>query len=351
MFIRNEWYIAAWGDEIEGDKPLPRRICGESIVLFRDASGRVGALFDRCCHRGAPLQYGCVTELGLQCGYHGLVFDRTGICVRIPGQERIPARAKVQSYPIVEKDGFVWIWMGEAARADTDRIIDYPFHNDSVHWPHKHTMYPIKGNYMLMVDNLMDLTHLGYVHTSTIGGNPAIHVEAEMQTEPKPNGLRFIRWMRNSVPPPTYLKAVSFQGRIDRWQEFEYVAPSHVLQVSGAVDAGGGDTAYANGIPKGGLTFRLFHGLTPETEESCHYFWSVANGYRQHEPQATDQLFSEIAAAFQEDKRIVEAQQARLSETSETGLVDIVTDKARLHMRRVVEGRLAEEVRQTVAAE
>jgi len=349
LFIREEWYIAAWGDEVQGEKPLARRICGESVVLFRDATGRVGALTDRCAHRGAPLQLGCVTERGLQCGYHGLVFDRSGTCVRIPGQERIPSRASVHSYPAVEKDGFVWIWIGDAARADASRIVDFPYHNDGERWPHKHAMYPIQANYMLMVDNLMDLTHLGYVHTSTIGGNPNTHVEAEMRTEPRPNGLYFLRWMRNSMPPPTYVKATGFAGRIDRWQEFEYIAPGSVLQWTGAVDAGGGDAAYADGVPEGGLTFRLFHGLTPATETSCHYFWSAANGYRQHDPQATEQLFSEIAGAFLEDKRVVEAQQARLTETGEAGLIDIVTDKARLHMRRVVERRLAEQAQRSAA--
>jgi vanillate O-demethylase monooxygenase subunit len=351
MFIRNEWYIAAWSDEVDGGTLLARRICDDPVVLFRDAENKVAALFDRCCHRGVPLQFGTVTELGLQCGYHGLTFDRSGKCVRVPGQDRIAGRTKVQSYPIVEKDGFVWIWMGDAARVEERQPLDYPFHNDRARWPHQHTMYPIKANYMLMIDNLMDLTHLGYVHTSTIGGNPAIHVEAQMRTTRKPNGLKFIRWMRNSVPPPTYVKAVGFAGRIDRWQEFEYVAPGHVLQWSGAVDAGGGDAAYANGIPDGALEFRLFHGLTPESETSCHYFWSIANGYRQHDPQATAQLFAEIGAAFQEDKRIVEGQQMRLGETGEAGLVDIATDGARLHMRRVVEGRLAEEAAQVSAAE
>ncbi len=349
MFIRDEWYIAAWADEVQGSKPLARRICGEPVVLFRDAAGQVGALFDRCCHRGAPLQLGSVTELGLQCGYHGLVFDRTGTCVRIPGQERIPSRACVPAYPAVEKDGFIWIWMGEAARADAGRIVDFPYHNDNVRWPHKHTVYPIRANYMLMVDNLMDLTHLGYVHTSTIGGSPAIHVQAEMCTEPRPNGLYFLRWLRNSPPPPTYVKAVGFKGRIDRWQEFEYVAPGSVLQWTAAVDAGGGDAAFANGVPSGGINFRLFHGLTPETESTCHYFWSVANGFRPQDTAATEQLFSEIAAAFLEDKRVVEAQQARLGETGESGLVDIVTDKARLHMRRVVDRRLADQTRRSAA--
>jgi hypothetical protein len=82
--------------------------------------------------------------------------------------------------------------------------------------------------------------------------------------------------MRNSVPPPTYVKAAGFTGRVDRWQEFEFVAPSSVLQRTGAADAGTG--AY-EGKRDGGFQFRLFHGLTPETETSCFYFWSVANGY------------------------------------------------------------------------
>jgi phenylpropionate dioxygenase-like ring-hydroxylating dioxygenase large terminal subunit len=115
--------------------------------------------------------------------------------------------------------------------------------------------------------------------------------------------------MRNSVPPPTYVKAVGFTGRVDRWQEFEFVAPSSVLQRTGAADAGTG--AY-EGKRDGGFQFRLFHGLTPETETSCFYFWSVANGYRQSEPEATDQFYQEVAPTFVEDRVIVEAQQARI---------------------------------------
>ncbi len=106
----------------------------------------------------------------------------------------------------------MWIWMGDPAKADPAAIVPWPYHNDAVNWPHQHTMYPIKAAAMLMVDNLMDLTHLGYVHTSTIGGNPSQHVEAKMETERTPLGLRFTRWMLNSVPPPTYVKAVGFEG-------------------------------------------------------------------------------------------------------------------------------------------
>src|SRR5271155_1064203 len=317
MLLRNAWYIAAWADEIGGE-PLARRICDEPIVMFHDQTGRVAALADRCCHRAAPLHMGAVVEDGIQCGYHGLVFDGAGRCVRIPGQKQIPADASVRSYPAVEKDQLVWVWTGDPAKADAARIVDFPYHNDPGRWPNKHDVYPIKGNYMLMVDNLMDLTHLGYLHAKTVGGNPAAHVEA-----------------------------AGFTGRVDRWQEFEFVAPSSVLQWTGAADAG---TGADQGKRDGGFQFRLFHGLTPETETSCFYFWSAANGYRQNDPAATEQLYQEIAPTFVEDRVMVEAQQARLDEFGETGLVEIASDATRMHMRRMVERLIAEE-RAALAAE
>jgi len=339
MLLRNAWYIAAWGDELK-DKPVARRICNEPVVLFRDQAGRVAALEDRCCHRSAPLSLGEVVAAGIQCGYHGLTFDGSGKCVMVPGQSRIPDDARVRTYPIAEKDQFVWIWMGEAAQADTSKIVDFPYHDDHAHWPNKHDCYPIKGNYMLMVDNLMDLTHLGFLHAKTVGGNPAAHVEAEMKTVRTTSGIKFTRWLRNSVPPPTYVKAAGFKGRVDRWQEFEWVAPSNILQWTGAADVGTG--AY-EGNRDGGFQFRLFHGLTPETETSCFYFWSCANGYRQNEPEATEQLYREIAPTFVEDKEMVEAQQARMTELGEQRLVDIASDANRMTMRRMIERMIAEE--------
>ncbi len=153
--------------------------------------------------------------------------------------------------------------------------------------------------------------------------------------------------MRNSLPPPTYTRAVGFQDRIDRVQIFEFIAPGCVLQFSGADEAG----TYKDGVPANSkLQFRLFHGLTPETDTTCFYFWSTANGFRPNDPAATDSLFSEIAGAFNEDRVVVEAQQARLSELGEAALVDIATDAARMHMRRTVDRLLAEET-QGLAAE
>jgi vanillate O-demethylase monooxygenase subunit len=156
-----------------------------------------------------------------------------------------------------------------------------------------------------------------------------------METTRTETGLRYVRWMLNSVPPPTYAKAAGFTGRVDRWQDFEFKAPSHIVQWSGALDVGKG--AQESETREGGFSLRILHSLTPETETTCHYFWSTANGYRQDDPAATEQLYSEIAAAFLEDQAVVAQQQARLSELGEADVVDIVSDAARIHMRRVLD--------------
>ena len=109
-FVRNAWYVGAWPEELD-EGPFARRIMNEPICLYRDSEGIVGALEDRCCHRGAPLTHGEVMENGLQCGYHGLTFDRSGNCIEVPGQDTIPTAAHVKSYPVVERQGIIWIWM------------------------------------------------------------------------------------------------------------------------------------------------------------------------------------------------------------------------------------------------
>ena len=108
--------------------------------------GACGPLLSSC----GTAASGSLVEPGIQCGYHGLVFDTIGRCVAIPGQKLIPQDAQVRSYQTVEKDQLVWVWMGDPALADPTKIVDFPYHNDPAHWPDKHAVYPITGNYMLM---------------------------------------------------------------------------------------------------------------------------------------------------------------------------------------------------------
>ncbi len=330
-YLRNAWYVAAWDHELSKGL-MARTIMDEPIAFFRDASGVVNAIEDRCCHRGAALTDGKVIETGLQCGYHGLVFNGKGQCVEIPGQDAIPPMAKVKHYPVVEKNEIVWIWMGDPALADESKIVEWAFHKDgATPLPHRNETMNIHANYIMMVDNLMDLTHLGYVHTKTIGGNPRAHVNAQMETVRTDTGCKYIRWMMDSNPPPTYMKACNFQGKVDRWQEFEYVVPGLVLQWSGATDAGKGAQQNRN---QEGFHLRLFHASTPATQNTSYYFWSTANGYRTDDPQATVDMYNEIYPTFIEDVNIMATQQARIDLDPYRPMLNIKADNALHHARR-----------------
>ncbi len=344
MFLKNCWYVAAWDHEIS-DGLLARTILDRPVVLFRGPDCTPHALEDRCCHRGLPLSLGRVREDTLQCGYHGLEFDFDGTCVVVPGQSTIPPEARVRSYPVIEKWRWVWIWMGDPALAYEIEVIPYPFHDQPDKWPHRKEVFRIKANYMLMVDNLMDLTHLGYVHTKTIGGDPNTHVAAEMESRPTENGAHFIRWMPDCEPPPTFVRAAGFTGRVDRWQEFEYVAPGIVLQWSGGIDVGQGARENRD---QEGLHWRLLHGATPETETTFHYFWSAANGYRQDDPQATQEMYDEIYPSYTEDKNMMEAQQRRIDLDPARGLVAIHSDSA-LALARIAIDRMIEKDQARIA--
>ena len=127
----------------------------------------------------------------------------------------------MRSFPVEERDDLVWIWMGDPAKANPDEIVRWPWHS---RWPYRAKSEVLKCNYLLASDNLLDQTHGAYVHKSTLASAPDDYARAEMQTDPTPNGVKFTRWMLNCIPPGLYASAVKFEGRVDRWQEFEYVA-------------------------------------------------------------------------------------------------------------------------------
>ena len=339
MIVENTWYVAAWADEITTE-PLARRLCNTPVVLYRTFDGAAHALLDSCSHRGAPLSKGTVVENGIRCNYHGVVFGCDGACVEIPNQDVIPDKARVDYFPLVEKDQILWMWHGDQDRADESLIPSYPFHNDSQNWPHKHDMMPVKTHYLMLIDNLLDATHLAYLHTGSVGGAaPNVHMVAENNLNATDNGLRLERYMSNAPAPPAYNNCVDFKGElIDRWQEFDFIAPSTVLQYSGGVLAGHHrETA---GAPR--FDMRIFHSLTPETDTTCFYFWSTANGHDTSNPEATERIDREIRGALAEDKDMVEAQQERVDELGENRLVANRADGPRIMARRAVK-RLQEQ--------
>ena len=337
MFVMNRWYVAGWSGEI-GSRPLARTLLGEPIVLFRGASGTAVALEDRCCHRNLPLSHGSVQGDYLACAYHGMVYDASGKCIKVPGQEVIPPAARVRSFPLAERNQVLWLWPGDAALADPALVPDYPHHDDP-RWAHRCSHYRLQANHELINDNLLDLSHVGYVHGRTIGGTPEAHSLAEIRTERLEEGVIVRRWMRDSVPPPTYVRAVGFSGRIDRWMEIDFV-PGLIRIYVGANDVG-------LGLDEAGhmdrLGIRIFNGITPETESSTHYFWTAAHNFRVYETEVTEAFHREIAATFEEDRAVVEAQQRRYEQFPDRPTVNIRSDAGGVHARRVIAMRLAAE--------
>ena len=215
-FLTNCWYVAAWDHELIDGKLLARTILEKPVLLYKGDSGRAVALDNRCAHRGAKLSNGRLEGDSIRCMYHGLKFDPSGRCVQIPGQDNIPPKLGVRSYPVVERDHLVWIWMGDPALADPALIVDIPYLRDPA-WRGVPDYMHYKANYLLIVDNLSDFAHLAFVHTKTLGGSEEYAFKTKpVAIERLERGFRVERWHMNAPPPPFHRKVVRGDAPIDR---------------------------------------------------------------------------------------------------------------------------------------
>jgi len=341
MFPRNFWYVAAWDDEVRRQELFRRTICNEPIVFYRREDGRPVALEDRCCHRHMPLSHGKIRGDNVECPYHGLLYDPSGTCIRIPSQKTIPPEARVRSYPVVERYHWVWIWMGDPALADPGKIEDFHWMDDP-DWRAKGERLDLKGNYQLLVDNLLDLTHLQFVHPTTLGTDAI--AGSPIKTEREGDLVRVTRWMLDGPPPPFFEKAGGFKpdDRIDRWQIIEFTPPAFVRLDVGGARAG---TGAMEGDRSHGVSMRNLNAITPETETTTHYFWAQAHNFNLDDPTVTDLLYRQVHTAFLEDLFVIGEQQKNLDELG-GGLpleVDFNQDAGGLQARRVIERILADE--------
>jgi vanillate O-demethylase monooxygenase subunit len=339
MFLRNQWYVGAMSDEI-GDRPLARTLLDEPVVFFRDSSGAAIALEDRCVHRQAPLSLGDVVGDTLQCAYHGLCFDRAGACVRVPSQKKIPPGARVKSYPVAERYGFVFLWLGDAGLADA--TVPYKFGwDDSDAFRMMHTRLQAKFDYRLLIDNLMDVTHLPFAHKSTIG-TAAIADNFTARTERLEDGVRISRWMENIDQAPTHIEVTGYDGKVDRWQIITYTPPGFVwLQVGSARVGTGGRDATGDDLL---IDRNTVHSLTPETENSAHYFWITSHKAGAMTAEQEQTIYDRSIEAFHEDLVIIEGQATRLDATIPT--IDVTADAAAIAARQLLARLIDAEAKQ-----
>jgi vanillate O-demethylase monooxygenase subunit len=328
-FVRNCWYIAALADEI-GRALTERLILGRSVLLYRREDGTAVAMQNRCPHRSFPLSKGRLCGDDVECGYHGITYGPDGRCVRIPSQENIPATFRLHRYPLVERGPFVWIWTGDVEAADPKEIPDFPVLSEP-NSVHVEGYFHVKGNYVGLHENVLDLTHASYLH----GADAATLKFASIPADVEVNGnvVKITRVEPNSSLPPHRQAVLGGNPRVDRVAESYFLTPGVHLSYSYYYDADAAEGAEPLS------RFEIIHAFTPETHTSTHYFWANASPetnvggeeFRELMRARSTKVYSEDVAAAQwvEELRASEADE-ELRELS------VGSDRAGLAMRRIL---------------
>lgn len=331
MFLKNCWYVAAWPDEAKAQGFLHRRILGEPVLIYRTGGGDPVAMLDRCPHRLVPLSLGEREGDNMVCGYHGMRFGPDGRCNLIPGQDRIPDNAINTVYPLVERHGMLWIWMGDADLADSALIPNVPWPGLS-NWASACGYTHMKADYRLLTDNLLDLSHENFIHKNTIGNEDEESI-ADYPVAVSVVDNRVVRAHRDMpdiYPPPFFKLVTGREDRIDRWQTAIWTVPSINMTDVGVKPSGADFTQ--------SMATRVLHLLTPETKTSSHYFWAGCRSYRLREEELTKGMAEALARTFNEDKEMLERQQEQILEAGKAvPQVALKVDDAPLRARRLLD--------------
>jgi phenylpropionate dioxygenase-like ring-hydroxylating dioxygenase large terminal subunit len=297
-YVKNTWYMAGWSEELAGQL-LSRRLFDRQIVLFRKGDGSIAALADRCPHRFAPLSQGERIGDAVQCPYHGLTFDGSGACVRNPFSDKIPAAAKVESWAVVERHDIIWLWGGAPSDADPALIPDFSMtaNSDTVRAVHGYTL--VEAPYEFATDNLMDLSHIEFVHKGSFAGAGVIFAGAH-DVQEEGDTLRSNWWMPGVKAPPHTMGIYPPDMITDHWLDMRWNAPASMHLEIGAT---------ATGAPRGeGVIVQQCHIITPASATTAHYFWASTRMHDLESKEVDGFLLQLFGQAFDdEDKPIIKA--------------------------------------------
>jgi phenylpropionate dioxygenase-like ring-hydroxylating dioxygenase large terminal subunit len=334
MYLQNYWYVAAESFEVSR-QPAPRTILGQPVVLYRTESGAPVALEDRCCHQRAPLHRGKLEGDAIRCGYHGLVFDSTGACIEIPEQDRIPSAARVRGYPSAEKHGWVWVWMGDNDAVDESLIPDF-HHNANPEWTSFQGIIEIDGASQLMVDNLLDLSHLPFLHAANIGS--ATDTDPELSVEKGEDFVRVTRIARG-IKSSQWQNDQGIMGNVTQEKVITFRPPCHIwIAIATTEEAG----------PKGNgngqvMNQMILNSMTPVSETSCRYHWGFARDFNQGDASITKYMKDATDIAFNEDKEMIDAQQKTIDLDPAAPIFNLEGDEGGVAARQLMQRLLAEQ--------
>lgn len=340
-FIKNSWYMAGWSEELAVGKLLAITIIEQPLVLFRDEGGQVFALQDRCPHRFAPLRLGAYVPSGrIRCGYHGLEFNGSGQCVANPhGQGAIPTAARVNAYSTTERQGMVWVWMGVQEKADSSEIPD--FSEVTAEVAHVARRYlRIKANYVLESDNILDLSHIQFLHPGTLASASVANAVPKIAQEG--NTITSRRVIAGDQLPPFLEQTFQIPSgvRADRWLDVRWDPPASLLQTI-SIGVSGSPRADA-------VTIRIPHIFTPETRSITHYWFAscIARGSFPDGERRVQAHVEGLTRPFAtEDRPMLEAQQEVIGDSDFWGLGPVLlrSDEAAVRARRLVDKLIHQE--------
>jgi phenylpropionate dioxygenase-like ring-hydroxylating dioxygenase large terminal subunit len=327
-FPRNQWYVAARGAELSREL-LARRILDEPVCFYRATDGNPVALVDRCIHRQMPLSMGHLHGDDVECGYHGILFGRDGAAKRIPSQAHVPPACRVKTFTTCERRGIVWIWMGDPGLADEALIPDHHW-TDASGWKAVQGTLRLRGRAQLLNENLLDLSHLSFLHADSIGTETV--AEVPITTDFDEREVRVTRIMEDIDSPPTFQKVMKLEGRIDRTQVASFIPP-------------GFHTTHVSAKPAGDLTgdrlcqHKAVHCVTPETATTAHYFWFLCRDYHTDDEAVTELWEAGVQRVFRQDIEAVEAIEGIIAsyEPSYPTELNMKVDAGPLRARRMIE--------------
>jgi phenylpropionate dioxygenase-like ring-hydroxylating dioxygenase large terminal subunit len=285
--VRDQWYVAAYASEVSRQF-LARTICNEPIAFYRTQDGAPVALADRCVHRRYPLSESRLDGDKVVCGYHGFTYETNGSCSFVPGQERIPRTARVTSYPVVEQDALIWVFIGDPKLAGEREIPRAPWLDTDSGYVTSVGMEPIRSRYSMLVDNLLDLSHETYLHAGFIGTPEVAQTPIKTAVDEDANIVHVSRRMADAECPPLYANSTGIQGRITRWQDIEYHAPCLYLLHSRVAPAG--LLPNEDGTDPDAFHVEITYAITPETDNSVLDFWMISRDFAKDDAEVTEFL-------------------------------------------------------------
>jgi vanillate O-demethylase monooxygenase subunit len=331
-FVENEWYVAAFADEV-GRALLARTLLDKRVVLYRTGDGRAVALDDRCAHRSFPLSAGRLDGDTLVCGYHGFRYDHRGDCIEVPSQATCPKGIGVHAYPLAERGPLLWIWLGDAARADATKIPDQRW-MDSPDWVWSKGYFHLKGNYVALHENLLDLTHLSFVHAQSFGSPD--YAKAPFETRLEEGRYAIERRVVPTRLPPVWAEPTGITGpSAARIATSAFLAPGlHNVSV----------TFYDSALPESGrreFRIRTAHIPTPESHGSTHYFIVHGRDFAQGDDGVTRFMHEQLFKAFEEDVVALELLEQTLAraDSGEFYEMSVASDVPAVTMRKYLKRR------------